>query len=345
MTKAYVGLDISQRFTHICAVDRAGNRMWQGKCLTTPEAIAATIRARLPGTTSIGMESGALSAWLWHALKALGLPIVCLHATHVARFLELRMNKTDKNDARGIAEYLQKGNCRVVNVKSMDSYRVRTLIGMRAQLVGMRTDVKNQIRGILKTYGMVISHREEKGFDAKLRAATKASPELRQMVQPLLRVLASVHEQAAALDKLVEHHARNEQSCRHLMTIPGIGAVTAVAYTSAVDDPRRFRQSRNVGAYFGLTSRRHQSGQVDRKGHISKWGDRLVRSYLFEAAAVLLTRTKSFCALKSWGLRIAKRAGMNKARVAVARRLAVIMHQMWTTGEAFRWSDAAAAKA
>jgi len=283
-----------------------------------------------------------MSPWLWHALKEMGLPVVCIHATHVARFLELRLNKTDKNDARGIAEYLQKGNCSIVNVKSLESYRVRALIGMRAQLVGMRTDVKNQVRGILKTYGLVVSHSEEKGFEAKLRMVTKRFPDMRKMVEPLLQVLASIHGQIVALERTVKDYARNDNICRHLMTVPSIGPMTVTAYTVAVDDPNRFRKSRSVGAYFGLTSRRYQSGEVDRKGHISKWGDNLVRSYLFEAAAVLLTRTKSFCALKSWGLRIAKRAGMNKARVAVARKLAVILHQMWLTGEEFRWSDAAA---
>jgi transposase len=345
MTKIFVGLDISQRFTHLCAVDQEGSRIWQGKCLSTPEEISETIRSKIPGATTIGMESGTLSVWLWHALRDMGMPVVCLHAKHVARFLELRLNKTDKNDARGIAEYLQKGNCLVVNVKTLECYRLRAIMGMRAQLVGIRTDLKNQIRGVLKTYGLVVSHSEEKGFDAKLRATTKGFPDLRKVIEPLLQVLESVQKQTLSLDKMVEDFARNDKVCSHLMTIPGIGAVTALAYTSAVDDPKRFRKSRSVGAYLGLTSRRYQSGEVDREGRISKWGDRLVRSYLFEAASALLTRTKSFCSLKSWGLRVAKRSGMNKARVAVARKLAVIMHQMWTTGEEFRWSNTEVATA
>ena len=154
--------------------------------------------------------------------------------------------------------------------------------------------MKNQIRGILKTYGLIISHREERGFGARPRAASKEFPELGKIVEPLVQVLASIREQTAALDKLVQDSAQKDQICRHLMTIPGIGPVTAVAYTSAVDDPKRFRKSRSVGAYFGLTSRRYQSGEVDRKGRISKWGDHLVRNYLFEAAAVVLMRTKSW---------------------------------------------------
>lgn len=340
MSKVFVGLDVSQKLTHLCAVDQEGNKLWQGKCLTDPEAIATQIRAKVPGATQIGLESGALSAWLWHKLTEMGLPAVCLHAKHVARYLELRLNKTDKNDARGIAEYLQKGNCCVVNVKSIDSYRIRTLLGARSQLVGMRTAVKNQIRGVLKTFGAVVSNSEEEGFDAQLRATMKGDRVLQKMVAPLLKVLESVHAQVIALDKVIKKYAENDTICSHLMTIPGVGAVTAVAFTSAVDDPKRFRKSRSVGAYFGLTNRRAQSGETDRAGRISRWGDDLVRSYLHEAALSIMTRTKTWSSLKSWGMRIAKRSGLGKAIVAVARKLAVIMHQMWLTGEAFRLTNA-----
>lgn len=343
MTKIYIGLDVSQTETHICALDSEGKKLWQGKCVTSPEAIAQTVRAKIPNATSIGMESGPLSCWLWHGLQQLGLPIVCLHARHVARYLELNLNKTDKNDARGIAEYLQSPKPKIVNVKSMDSYRVRTLLGARAQLVGMRTDLKNQMRGILKIYGLVVSHREEKGFAAKLCGAMKHSAELRKMIAPLQAVLKSVHEQVLRLDNLITQHVKGDGICCHLKTIPGVGPITAAAYVSTVDDPRRFKNSRLVGAYFGLTSRRYQSGETDRAGHISKHGDRLVRSYLYEAANVLLTKTTKWCSLKAWGMRLAKRRGMMRARVAVARKLAVIMHQMWLTGEEFRWSNTASA--
>ncbi len=345
MSKIFVGLDVSQKFTHICAVDAEGNRGWQGKCATTPEAIAETIASKIPGATCIGMESGPLAAWLWHALRQNGLPVVCVHARHVAGYLNLRLNKTDKNDARGIAEYLQKGNCSIVNVKTMNSYRVRTLMGERAQLVSIRTDLKNQIRGVLKLYGLILSEKDGNSFDGKIRASTNHCPEARAMIEPLQAVLKTVQEQVAVLDKLVEGYAGDDRMCSHLMTIPGVGAVTALAFTAAIDNPARFRKSRTVGAYFGLTNRRYQSGEVDRGGRISKQGDRLMRTYLFEAAGVLLTRVRKWSALKSWGMRIAKRSGMWKARVAVARKLAVIMHQMLTTGEEFRWSNAQAAEA
>lgn len=341
----YVGLDISQSMTHLCVVDSKGKRIWEGKCHTAPDAIAETIRAKAPDAQLIGMESGALSPHLWHALTAEGLPVVCIEARHAHKTLSEQLNKTDKHDARGIAQLVRTNFFKEVKVKSMASHQVRTLLGERAQLVGMRTSLKNQIRGALKTHGFVVSHSVEKGFKAKVAGIITHSEMLQKMVAPLLRVLETVEREVQELDKLFHEYAENNTTCRNLMTIPGIGAITSVAFTSAVDDPKRFRKSRSVGAYFGLTNRRDQSGERDIAGRISARGDTLVRSYLYEAAGALLTRVTSWSALKSWGLRIAKRSCMAKAKVAVARKLAVMMHQMWLTGEAFRWSETEATAA
>jgi len=335
----FVGLDISQAMTHLCVVNGKGKKVWQGKCPTKPDDIAKTIRDKAPSATLIGLESGALSPWLWHALKGMGLPVVCVDARHAHGALSMQINKTDANDAHGIAQMMRTSFFKQVTVKSLDSHRIRTLLGARAQLVGIRTDLKNQVRSVLKTFGFMVSQSVEKGFEAKVRGTMSDQPFLQKMVCPLMEVLQTVQEQVAALDELLGDYAENDKICSHLMTIPGIGVVTAVAFTAAVDDPKRFRKSRSVGAYFGLTNKRYQSGEMDHSGRISKCGDRLVRSYLYEAAGSLLTRTKTWSALKSWGLRIAKRSGMSKAKVAVARKLAVIMHQMWITGEAYRWSE------
>lgn len=343
--EVYVGLDISQSMTHLCVVDSKGKRIWEGKCTTSPDAIARTIRARAPEAELIGMESGALSPHLWHELTAMDLPVVCIEARHAHKTLSEQLNKTDKHDARGIAQLVRTRFFKEVKVKSMKSHQVRTLLGARAQLVWMRTDVKNQIRGALKTHGFVVSHSAEKGFKAKVAGITKDCPVLAKIVAPLLRVLEVVERETQELDKLFQEYAENNSICRNLMTIPGVGVITTVAFVTAIDDPRRFRKSRSVGAYFGLTNRRDQSGERDVTGRVSKRGDKLVRNYLFEAANSLLTRTKSWSALKSWGLRIAKRSCMGKAKVAVARKLAVIMHQMWLTGEAFRWSESETAAA
>lgn len=337
----YVGLDISQAITHLCVLDAKGKKLWQGKCPTTPEDIAKAVRTKAPAATVVGMESGSLSTWLYHSLKEMGMPIVCIDARHANGALSMQINKTDTNDAHGIAQIMRMDWFKKVTVKSLDSHRIRTLLGARAQLVGTRTDLKNQVRGVLKTFGFILSQSEERGFEAKVRTTIDDQPLLQKMIEPLMVVLKTVQEQVTKLDKLFEEYAKEDKICRNLMTIPGVGVVTAVAYTAAVDDPTRFRKSSSVGAYFGLTSKRYQSGEIDFSGHISKCGDTMVRSYLYEAAGSMLTRTKSWSTLKAWGLRIAKRSGMNKAKVAVARKLAVIMHQMWLTGEAFRWSEAA----
>ena len=339
----YVGLDISQSMTYMCVVDGKGKRIWEGKCHTTPEAIADMIRDKAPDAQLIGMESGALSPYLWHELNAKGLPVVCIEARHAHKTLNEQLNKTDKHDARGIAQLVRTNFFKEVKVKSMKSHQVRTLLGERAQLVGIRTDLKNQVRGALKTHGLVMSHSAEKGFKAKVQGVIRDYPVLAKMVAPLLRVLEAVEREVQELDKLFQEYADNNAVCRNLMTIPGIGAITSVAYTTAVDNPNRFRNSRSVGAYFGLTNRRQQSGERDFAGRISGRGDKLTRSYLYEAASNLLTRAKKWSALKSWGIRIARRSCMSKAIVAVARKLAVIMHQMWLTGEAFRWSETEAA--
>jgi transposase len=146
----------------------------------------------------------------------------------------------------------------------------------------------------------------------------------------------------AKLDRLVIDQAKETAMCRHLMSIPGVGVLTALAFMTAIEDPARFGKSRSVGAFLGLTPKRYQSGETDWDGRISKCGDALVRAYLYEAANALLTNCKKWSALKAWGMQLAKRRGLSKAKVAVARKLAVIMHQMWTTGEAFRWSSEAA---
>lgn len=253
----YVGLDISQSMTHLCVVDSKGKRIWEGKCRTVAEEITKTIRDKAPDTQLIGMESGALSPYLWHQLTAMGLPVVCIEARHAHKTLSEQLNKTDKHDARGIAHLVRTQFFKEVKVKSMKSHQVRTMLGARAQLVGMRTDVKNHIRGALKTHGFVVSQSVEKGFKAKVAGIIKDYSVLAKMVAPLLKVLETIEREVQELDKLFQEYADNNAVCRNLMTIPGIGAITSVAFTTAVDDPKRFRKSRSVGAYFGLTNEWH----------------------------------------------------------------------------------------
>jgi transposase len=336
----FVGLDVSQQLTHVCVVDGEGKAVWRGTCLSTPEDIATTIRMRAPNAMRIGLETGPLSTWHWHALKKMGLPVICIDARHAKAALSMQINKTDRNDAFGLAQIMRTGWYREVGVKSLENHKVRAVLGARAQLVGMRTDIRNQIRGLLKVFGVVLERNTGKSFEEQVREVVRNGNDVLQLsLRSLIATLKTVCEQAEKLDRIAVSQARQNPMCRHLMGIPGVGALTSLAFVSAVEDPGKFRKSRSVGAFFGLTPKRFQSGETDTSGRISRCGDPLVRAYLYEAATVLLTSCKKWSALKAWGIRVAKRAGMNKARVAVARKLAVIMHQMWTTGEEFRWSN------
>jgi transposase len=334
----YMGLDIAQESPHLSVVDSNGREVWQGKCPTTPAAITAKVQEKASGKIAkIGLESGPLSNWLWHELKGLGLPVVCLDARHAKAALAMQINKSDRNDALGLAQIVRMGWYREVRVKAMDNHRIRAVLGARAQLVGMKTDVTNQLRGMLKNFGDVQGKGklQVKNFDHY----AEGNDLLAHTVRALAGVLQTLNDQIIKLNSQMETLAKNDALCRLLMTIPGVGPITAAAFVAAVDDPARFRKSRSVAAYLGLTPRRYQSGDIDLSGRISKCGDSLVRSYLYEAAGTLLTRAKAWSALKAWGLKIARRGGARKAKVAVARKLAVIMHRMLCTGETFRWSS------
>lgn len=337
----FVGLDVSQDVTHVCVIDSEGKKSWQGKCGSTPEAIAETIRVKAAGATRIGLESGPLSTWHWHALRAMGLPVICLDARHAKATMSGQVNKTDKNDAYGLAQIVKAGWYREVSVKSLDSHTIRSMLGARAQLVEMRVEVSNQIGGVLKTFGVVLKRRSGLPFEKLvIEACGQDDCPAVHTVRSLLTVYSGLKQQIRSLDRELLGYARGSEVCRRLMTIPGIGPLSAIAFVTAIDDPSRFAKSSSVGAYLGLTPRRYQSGEVDHNGGISKCGDALVRAYLFEAATTLLTRVEKWSALKAWGVRLAKRNGMKKATVAVARKLAVIMHRMWLNGEVFRWSAA-----
>ncbi len=333
----YVGLDVSLEQTAICVVDGSGKTIWQGKCVSTPEAIAAAIRAKAPEVARIGLESGPLSAWHWHELKKLGLPMVCLDARHAKAALSLQLNKSDRNDARGLAQIVRTGWYREVMVKSMDSQLVRSLLTTRAQLVRMRVDLANQIRGVLKPFGLVAGKGGGQPFMERVRSLVAGGP-LQEVAEALLAAWQAISDQVATLSRRLVAIAREDQTVRQLMTAPGVGVVVALAYVSVIDDPERFARSSSVGAYVGLTPRRFQSGEEDYTGRISRCGDALLRTYLFEAAGIILHRVAKWSALKAWGTRLAKRIGAKKATVAVARKLAGILHRMWKDGSEFRWS-------
>ena len=342
MGQHYVGLDVSLEMTSVCVLDEAGAVVWRGKVASTPEAIATAISARAPQAARIGLETGPLCTWHWHSLRALGLPVVCLDARHAKAALSLQLNKTDANDAYGLAQIVRTGWYKEVAVKSQGSHRLRTLLSSRAQLVNMRRDLATKIRGVLKTFGRIVGKVGDGGFAARVRELASGEPGLEEAVTALLAVRECLEQQIEMLETRILRFAKRSDPCRRLMTIPGVGVLTAVSFVAAIDDPARFSRSSGVGAYFGLTPRRHQSGKVDRDGKISRCGDALTRTYLFEAAGTLLSRVARWSALKAWGTRLSRRAGSKKARVALARKLAVLMHRIWMDGTEFCWPQEAA---
>ena len=338
MVERFVGLDVSQRSTSVCILDGQGNRIWRGKCATDPAAIEEVIRARAGGAARVGLETGPLTPWLVHELRGRGFEVVCLDARQARAALALRPNKTDANDAEGLAQILRLGWHRSVHVKSYGAHRLRAALGARMQLVNMVTELSNHVRGVLKVFGLVVEGARGGVFADRVEALVADRPEVAAVVRPMLEAWRGLRRQVAAYDVALRAEAKERRETRLLMSVPGVGAITALAFASAVEDPARFGSSRDVGAHFGLTPRQHQSGEVDRMGEISRWGDGLVRTYLFEAATVLVRRVKRWSPLKAWAVRLAQRAGATKARVALARKLAVVMHAIWRSGEPFRWT-------
>jgi len=326
----YVGLDVSQKETTVCVIDGDGKRVWQGTCRSIPDAMAEVVRTKAPQAIKVAMETGPLAVWHWHELKAAGVPIVCIHARHAKAALSMQINKTDANDAFGLAQIVRTGWYRPVDVKSMESHKLRLLVAARARLVSMRTALYSQIRGLLKTFGVVLAPGKGSSFEQLVLRGVPNDRYVEVVIESLLSTWRHLSTELKKFNREIERAARAIPACRRLMTVPGVGSLTSVAYATTVDEPRRFRRSKDLGPYLGLTPRQYQSGEVDRAGSISKCGDRMTRSLLFEAAGVLLFRNRQTSALRDWGLKLSRRAGTRKARVAVARKLAVLLHRLWT---------------
>lgn len=332
----YVGLDVSLKGTSICVVDVSGEVVREGKVASDVDAIASFVARHAPAAVRLGLETGPLTTWLWHGLRRRGLPAICICARHAKPFLKTRLNKTDRNDACGLAQLMRFGGFKEVHVKGLDTHAERAALTGRALLVKMRRDVENQLRGLLKTFGLKLGRVSGGRFDARVRELAGAVDGLGGAIEALLAVRDALRRQIAQLERALLAAARHDPVCRRLMTADGVGAITALAYRHTIEDPHRFRHAASVGVYVGLTPRRFNSGEVDYTGRISKCGDAFLRSLLFEAANVLLTRCTKPSALKSWGLRLARKNGFKRAKVAVARKLAVILHRMWVDGTDFR---------
>jgi transposase len=332
----YAALDVSNEQTAIHVVDEAGCTVWRGKRASDPEALAAALRRHAPDLVRVGLETGFLTPWLYHGLKALGLPVICLEARHARAVTALQRNKTDANDAETLAQLVRTGWYREARVKSFAAHTVRHLVGARAQLKGVSVDLSNQIRSILKTFGLMAGKGAGRAFALRVRELLEGRPMLAAILDPLLAAWQVVRDQIAVLDRRLIGLAKGDPTCRLLMTCPGVGVIVATSFAAAIEAPEHFRRSRSVGAYLGLAPTRYQSGETDRTGGISRRGDRLMRTYLFEAAASLLNRVRQNSALKTWGRDLAKRMGFKHAAAALARKLAVVLHAMWRSNTPFQ---------
>jgi transposase len=331
----FAGLDVSMAETHICVITRDGVVVHQVKVPSTPADIAAAL-ARLPACRRVLFETGRMAPMLYHGLSRLGLPVVCVESRQAHQALKsLATHKTDRNDARGLAHLARTGFFKPIHVKSLPAHAVRSLIIARKKLVGQRVTLENQIRGLAVVFGIRLPRALSPGFIRQALRASEGIAGLSAAMRGLIAARAAVLAAVVAIDADIRRMVRASDACRRLMSIPGVGQLTALAFTAAVDDPGRFPRSRDIGAYLGLVPRRYQSGEIDYTGSISKCGDRRVRTLLYEAANVMLTRYKGPLKLKDWALAIGKRSTMRKARIALARRLAIIIHAMLRHGTEF----------
>lgn len=338
MRKLYAGLDVSLEMTSICVVDGEGTLVFEGKALSEPQAIREAL-AGIDGTFErVGFEAGPLSPWLFLELTRAGLPAVCIEARHAkAVMAAMSRNKNDRNDARSLVHLIRSGWFKTVHVKSVESQELRTVLVAREFFVNKLRDHENEIRGLLRPFGLKVGRVSARGFELRVRELAAWAPRLEQCMEALLRGRAEMQRQLANLHRELLRLTANDEVCRRFMTIPGVGPVTALAFKTTIDDPARFRRSSDVGAHLGLTPRQHQSGETDLRGRISRSGDAFTRSALFTAAHVMLTRSRQWTSIRAWGVRIAKRSSLKKAKIAVARKLAVVMHRMWRDGAPFRW--------
>lgn len=336
----YVGLDVALRSVALCVVDDEGEIVLERALACEVDEIVGCLSGFGRPIERIGFEAGTMSQTLFHGLNASGYDAVCMEARHVSAALSAMRNKTDRNDARGIAQVLRSGWYCPVHMKSVESHYVRTLLTSRKAVLRRCIDLENEIRGLFKVFGIRLpSSLPHHRFAETVRPIIEADDHLAFALLPVLDAQQVLLTSFQELDRRVKLVARQDPVCDLLMTAPGVGAITALHFKAAIDDPARFTSSRIVGAHFGLTPRRFQSGESDNQGRISRAGDADVRSALYSAAHSLLTRTRTMSPLKAWGLRLLKTKGRRRATVAVARKLAVILHRMWIDGTPFQWND------
>jgi transposase len=341
----YVGIDVSLEVSSLCVLDGTGKVVREAKVASEPEALATFLRGLGLPVARIGLEAGPLSQWLHDGLHEAGFEVVLLETRHVKAALSAMAVKTDRRDARGIAQLLRMGWYRPVHRKSIPPQEIRALLGARKQLQIKVMDLEQTMRGLLRGFGLKVGDVSRGKLAARIRELVAGHAMLEKIVEPLLAAREAMWHEFDKLHREVLAIVKADEVCRRLMTVPGVGAVVSLTYKAAVDDPGRFKKSKSVGAFFGLTPKRYQSGETDVTGCITRVGDASVRAALHDAANALLTRGTRFSTLKRWAMDVAKRRGMRRAKVALARKLATVLHRIWVDGTEFVWGKEKAAVA
>lgn len=332
----YAGIDVSLEYSSVCVVEASGKIVQEAKIASAPDALVAWFGSLGFDLVRVGLEAGPLSQWLYAGLKQAGLAVELLETRHVHKAFEAMPVKSDRNDARGIAQLMRLGWFRPVHCKSIGAQETRAMLTARKLVQSKLRDVENSLRGILRGFGLKVGKTTQRSFAGRIRELVVGHPSLEVIVAALLSVHAVLLREFNGFEKRVRIVARADAKVRLLMSTPAVGPIVGLTYAAAIDDPARFKSSKRAGSYFGLTPRKYQSGETDYTGRISKIGDAAVRTALYEAAHIMLTKPVKGCTpLKSWAMRIARRAGMSKAKVALARKLAVIMHRMLADGTPF----------
>lgn len=339
----YAGIDVSLEYSSVCVLDATGKIVREGKVASEPEALITWFRLLGFEVERIGLEAGPLSQWLYAAMKQAGLAVELLETRHVRDAFKAMPVKSDRNDARGIAQLMRLGWFRPVHCKSMAAQETRAVLTARKLVQSKLQDVENSLRGILRGFGLKVGKTTARSFAGRIRELVANHASLAMIAEALLSVHAVLLCEFKVFEKQVRSMARSDVKARLLMSTPAVGPIVALTYASAIDDPARFKSSKRVGSHFGLTPKKYQSGETDVTGRISKIGDASVRTALYEAAHIMLVKPVKGCSqLKSWAMRIARRSGMKKAKVALARKLAVILHRMLANGTPFNAAAAAA---
>lgn len=335
----YAGLDVSDKLTHVCVVDGDGAVVRRDAVASDPAVVAQWLGRHCGGLARVVLETGPLSTFLYHGLADRDVPVTCVCARHAKGVLSTRINKSDVHDAEGLAQLARTGWFKAVHMKASATHIDRAALRIRTQLIGARIALANQMRGLLKLFGLRMGKVTTPGKRReRLAALYRQRPDLEALFAPLVASIEAIEVQIRGSTRLLQARAASDPVCARLMGVPGVGPVTALTFASSIEDPHRFARSEDVGAYAGLVPRRSQSGERDVRGRISKAGDAMLRSALYEAANNLLVRVKRPFALQSWGRRIADARGPKRARIAVARKLAVLLHAMWLNETEFRWA-------